>query len=148
MSLDLWVPRPDATPNIDNLFDMMLVMQEVIDVQKSREAKIRHAFFAVRALDACLRQSSETRDNLTVVTKLAVVDSVEEEQAGLVVENVGLHSQLDSVNFTSIPPYVPGSLTLGLDVEAMYKASNPTETDLILRGATVPIDQIEYIETA
>lgn len=147
MSLELWVPRPDAKPDINNLFDMMLVFQEEIDKKSDKESKLLEAHYAARALRSCLSNVFESIDNLTVVTRMALVDSVEEASAGLLVENVGLHSQLETVQFTSMPPHMPGVLTLGLDVEAMYKTDSPDETDLVLRGATVPITQVEYIET-
>ena len=144
---ELWIPQPNKQPDIENLYDMMLVFQEQIDKEAARSAKIQQATFALRALSVCLKQLPDEERQISVVTHLAVIDSTEEKGKGAIAEHVGLRGMIEDVHCINIGERVPLSVSLGIDVISMFPPDSPEEDDLVLSTAKTPINSVRYIET-
>lgn len=145
---ELWIPQPNKHPDVTNLYDMMLLLQEQLDKEDSREGKIQSATFALRALAHTLDSLSEDERQVSVVTGLAVIDSTHESGKGEIAEHIGLRGMIEDVHCINIGERLPLSVSLGLDVVSVFPESAPEENEYVLTTAKAPINRIRYIEVA
>lgn len=143
---ELWIPQPDKTPDIENLFDMMLLFQEQIDGLEGRETKIYHAMIALRALSVGLKRMDDDEKRITLVTGLAVIDDTEEAGKGGIVEHVGIDGLIEDVHCIQVGERVPISISLGIDAFTIFPSHDPEDADHVFSNAKTPISRVSYIE--
>lgn len=144
---EFWVPQPNKHPDVSNLYDMMVVFQEQLDLTPGREAKIHLAKLALRALASSLDSLTDEERQVSVVTGLAFIHSTEHDKQGAMVENVGLSGLIEDVHCVHMGETLPMAVSLGLDVVSIFPPDSPEDNDLILSIAKAPINSVRYIET-
>jgi len=145
---ELWIPEHGNTPDVTNLFDMMVFLQAEMN-GIAPEDQEDFAVFGLKSLAACLHAMHPDERELTLVTDMAIIDSTEDKGHGAIVQRIGLQGTLDDVHCMRINPSLPTlNYTLGLDVVSVFPPDDPEDSDLLLGTGKAPIAKVNYIETA
>jgi len=144
---ELWLPQSGNTPDVTNLYDMMLVFQEEVDSKEKREDKIVTASFAVRTLAKSLKELDEDQKQISLTTEFAILDSTEGKRSGIIARRVGMRGMLDDIHGVSLGKTLPLALTLGIDVVSIFPINEPDDVDYVMTNAKAPINKVHYIET-
>lgn len=144
---ELWIPQPGKTPDITNIFDMMVLFQEKLDTIHDPVEKQVEAIFALKALTVNLKSMDEDEKRITLVTDFAIIDDTEDKSKGGIVEAVGIDGLIDEVHCIQVNERLPWSVSLGLEAFTIFPAHDPESADIILSNAKTPIISVRYIET-
>lgn len=144
---ELWIPQPDKRPDITNIFDLMMVFQEKIDSVFDKERKFHEARIALKALTASLKHLNEDERQLTIVTGLAIIEPLEQEKTGTILEDVGLNGIIDDLHYVSIGSTLPPTLAIGLDTMTFFPADDPDDIGYAMSQSKAPISSVHFIET-
>lgn len=145
---ELWIPQPEKHPDITNVYDMMMVFQDELDKKENRKAQYNFAMFAVESLKIALdRLDMEERD-VTVATRLALINSTEDEHTVIVARDIGMQGSVQTVDCVELEEYVPLSLSLGMDVMSVFPLYSPDDGDYLFSTARTPISKVDYIRTS
>lgn len=144
---ELWTPQPNKHPDVTNLYDMMMVFQEKLDTYDDHKLKIEEAKFAMKALGTSLSLMDDEVKQVSVVTSFVVLDSIDNDETGIITQDVGLNGILDDIHCIQIRNKNMVSVSLGIDVVTMFSTREPTELTYAMTNAKAPIDRVQYIET-
>lgn len=144
---ELWIPQPDKHPNVENLYDMMMVFQEQLDNLSSGTDKFHMARVALKALSLGLKDMDEDLRQVAVVTDLAIIDRTSEVGKGDLVEGIGMRGMIDDVHCISIGDKLPMAVSLGLDIVSIFPHGSPDDVDYVMSNGKAPINKVHYVET-
>ncbi len=143
--MNLWTPEAvPPVPNPENIYDMAACSQAVIDETPPQEAADK-AFEFATVLGIALAELPSEQRILTAVSRQIIVRSPEKPDKHLFVHDSGVIGSVIDFNVLTGLADEP-QITLKIDVESMFKPSSPTDTDLLLTTANLPISQVNYIE--
>lgn len=145
--LELWIPAANKKPDVGNIYDLMLTFQDHIDRAETHFARYECARFAVDALARASERLPEDSKEVTVLSRLALIDSTEKPGSLLLANNIGLRGTISNIQCVEIEQKIPLSLALKIDVLSVFKPENPDDSDYLLTTANAPISLVEYIAT-
>lgn len=103
--------------------------------------------FALKALGNGLRMLNDDELQVTVMTKLAILDSTERQGSGAIATDIGLNGVIEDVHCVQVNERFPWAVSLGIDVVSVFLGDDPDDTDYVMTNAKTPIGSVRYIET-
>lgn len=146
---ELWIPNLNGNPDVENIFDMMLLFQEQLDsvADPADTASWQEiARLGLRSLAASLNALSFEERQVSVATNMAIVKSIEDAKTSWEVEDVGLRGSLDDIHCMKLGSAAMPAYALGIDVEAFFTIGDPADGDIIMTAAVTPIRHVQYVE--
>lgn len=144
---ELWIPSREDRAEVSSVFDLMLHFQNEIDAITHRNERLGMANIAIGALRRKFNDLSESQREVTVVSDVAYIDSVEEEDTILVADNIGMSGSIADVQIFQVGESIPMSVSLALDVHTIFKRDSPEDRGALFGSAKAPIGLVQYIET-
>jgi hypothetical protein len=141
---ELWIPPTDKAPDPENIYDMMLIMQEILVGMESDEDRIRHAKFAVESLGANFDRMPKEKRHVALHTETAVYEK-ETDSLGLVYD-IGIRGQIGSIAYLHLRNLQFG-LSLKVDTCETFTPNNPDDNEPTRLALAAPITAVRYIET-
>lgn len=111
------------------------------------EAQFAAANIAIRSLVHATRRLSVEEQEVSVVSGLAMFDSLDGEDALYTVEDVGMRGSINSIQGVRASIDEPITLHLNMDVHSVFLESAPDAANPLFGAASAPINKIKYIET-
>jgi hypothetical protein len=145
---ELWIPNLNDTPDVTNVYDMMVLFQEQLDEVRTPDdihSWRALAEGALRSLSRAIKEMPFEERQISVATNLALVKSVEEQDKMLEVANVGLRGSLYDVDCIKRGAGFQPELSLAMDVESFFPITDPSDGDFIFTTASTPIGKVQYI---
>lgn len=141
---ELWVPETDKMPDIDNMYDMMLVMQEALIGMESIDDRIKHARFAIDALGAHFDRMEAERRSVALHAQTALYEH--EEDSIRMVYDIGIRGEISSIKYIQLHNMQFG-LSLAVDTSETFSPFDPDACEPTQLEMVTPITAVQYIET-
>lgn len=146
---ELWIPGLNEMPDVNNVYDMMLLYQEHLDeVSDPEDTHTWHsvAIGALRVLSTNLKEMSFEERQINVATNMAVMSNPEDESVQWRVEDVGLQGMLYDVHCIKLGRGAMPAIALGIDARSYFSIAEPEQAEAMFTTVTAPIAQVQYIE--
>lgn len=141
---ELWIPETDKVPNIDNMYDMMLVMQEALLGMESSDDRIKHARFAIDALGAHFDRMEAERRSVAMHAQTALYEH--DEESIRMVYDIGIRGEISSIKYVHLANLQFG-LSLSVDTSETFSPLDPDACEPTQLELVAPITGVQYIET-
>ena len=147
---ELWTPTSNESTDVGNIFDMMLVFQDQLEVigyeggQKEQWYPV--AMYAVQSLAHQLSLLSKKERMVQIDAEYAWVEAVAGLNAYVPYGEIGLRGELIDVHGSMEPGDRVPQISVALFAENMFSLEDPDLTTGLQMPAITPITKIRSVE--